>query len=85
MAKAWKISGSIAGIYASIEDPHEIDLIKPLGCISNDGSLVVVYREDLVLKVYQIVGGESKLKDSIDLKREIRATIKADFEKYHDD
>lgn len=44
MAKAWKISGSMAGGYCQIEGPQAVELVKPLACISNDGTLVIVYR-----------------------------------------
>ena len=80
MAKAWKISGSMAGGYCSIEDTAvNIDLVKPLACISNDGTLVIVYRQNLVFKCYEIASGQPRHKDTIDLQREIRATIRTDF------
>jgi hypothetical protein len=55
--------------------------------ISNDGITLIVYREDLVFTIYSVESATAthKKKDSIDLLREIRATVRADFNMLSDD
>lgn len=85
--KGWKINGSIAGTYVTIDDGVEFNPVRPLVAISNDGTTLIVYRGELVFTIYsiEVTTGIYKKKDSIDVLREVRATVRADFNMLSDD
>ena len=81
--KIWKVSGSIAGVYASI--PAETALYteiqqKPLAALNNDGGILVIYRDFFILDVYAKVSeGNFELQTKIDLVEQINENIDKDF------
>ena len=73
-AKLWKYKNSFIVETHSVKTTEPVDLNHhPLACISDNFSVVIVYRGKFTFTVYDCSGSEAQKKDEIDLVKEVSA------------